>query len=96
MNIVIHLKKLYGRIFGGIPKILVLCNFLRKFMVSDKRFTALKLELVQLYKQHLHVLEKFFIFTIYQNYMYTLALKGRISSGLEGASAMKYKCNLAI
>ena len=26
-----------GRIFGGIPKILVLCNFLRELMVSDKK-----------------------------------------------------------
>ena len=48
---------------------LVLCNFLRKLMVSDKRFTGL-LELIQLYKQK--PLEIFVIFTIYQNY--TLAL----------------------
>ena len=50
-------------------KILVLCNFCRKLMVSDKRFTGL-LELIQLYKQT--PLEKFFIFIIYPNY--TLAL----------------------
>ena len=27
----------YGRIFGGLPKIFVLCNFLRKLMVSVKK-----------------------------------------------------------
>ena len=27
---------LYGKIFGGIPKMLVLCNFLKILMVSDK------------------------------------------------------------
>ena len=27
----------YGRIIGGIPIILVLCNFLRKLMVSSKK-----------------------------------------------------------
>ena len=27
---------LYGKIVGGIPKILVLCNFLQILMVSDK------------------------------------------------------------
>ena len=27
--------------FRGIPKMLVLCNFLRKLMVSDKTFTGL-------------------------------------------------------
>ena len=59
---------LYGRIFGGIPKMLVLCDFLKK-LVSDKKFTGL-LELIQLYKQK--PLEKILSFTIYQNY--TLAL----------------------
>ena len=69
-NIIWPLEELYGRIFGGIPKNLVLCNFLRKLMVSDKkRFTGL-LELIQRYKQN--PFQKFFIFTIYQNY--TLAL----------------------
>ena len=28
---------LYGRIFGGIPNMLVICNILKKFMVSDKK-----------------------------------------------------------
>ena len=28
--------QLYGKIFRGIPKMLVLCNFLKIFMVSDK------------------------------------------------------------
>ena len=47
-------------------------------MVSDKffffgpRFTGL-LELIQLYKQN--QLEKFFIFTIYQNYTLALSTK---------------------
>ena len=36
--------------FRGHPKMLVLCNLLRKLMVSDKIFTGL-LELIQLYKQ---------------------------------------------
>ena len=27
-----------GKIFGGIPKILVLCNILKMLMVSDKMF----------------------------------------------------------
>ena len=34
---------------GGIPKMLIVCSFLRKLMVSDKRFPGL-LELIQLYK----------------------------------------------
>ena len=59
---------LYGKIFGGIPKMLVLCNFLKILMVSDK-ITRL-LELIQFYKQN--PLETFIIFTIYQNN--TLAL----------------------
>ena len=57
----------YGRIFGGIPKMLVLCNFLIKLMVSDKRFTGL-LELIQLYKQN--PLENFFIFTMHLPKLY--------------------------
>ena len=40
-----------GRILGGIPKMLVLCNFLRKFMVSDKKIHR-ALKLIQLYKQN--------------------------------------------
>ena len=60
----------HGRIFGGIPKMLVLGNFLRKWMVSDKKIHRASIELIQLYKQN--PLEKLFIFTIYQNY--TLAL----------------------
>ena len=60
---------LYSRIFGGIPKMVVLCNFCRNWRFQTNIFTGL-LELIQLYKQN--PLEKFFIFTIYQNY--TLAL----------------------
>ena len=56
--------------FLGIPKMLVLCNFLKILMVSDKNDSqGLKLVLmhcIQLYEQHPS--EKFFIFTIYQNY----------------------------
>ena len=49
---------------------LVLCNFLRKLMVSDKKIH--RAELIQLYKQN--PLEKFLIFTIYQNYTLALSL----------------------
>ena len=49
---------------------LVLCNFLRKLMVSNKIFTGFE-NSYNSYEQY--PLEKFFIFTIYQNY--TLALK---------------------
>ena len=55
---------------GGIPKMLVLCNFLKILMVQTKQFVRL-LELIQLYK--LNPLEKTFILTMYQNC--TLALK---------------------
>ena len=58
------------KIFGGIPKILVLWNFLQILMVSNKIIHAGLLELIQLYKQN--PLEKILIFTIYQNF--TLAL----------------------
>ena len=43
------------RFFGGIPKMLVLCNFLEILTVSDKT-----MELIQLYKQN--PLEIFFNF----------------------------------
>ena len=60
----------YGRIFGGIPKMLFLDAFFSEnWWFQTKRFTGL-LELIKLYKQN--PLDKFFIFTIYQNY--TLAL----------------------
>ena len=50
---------------------LVLCNFLRKLMVSNKKIhRALRTHTNYSYEQY--PLEKFFIFTIYQNY--TLAL----------------------
>ena len=55
----------YGKNFGGIPKILVLCNFLTKMMVSDKMIHRL-LELIQLYEQNPS--QKCLIFTIYQHY----------------------------
>ena len=63
---------LYGRILGGIPIMLVLCNFLRKLMVSNKKIhRALRTHTCNSYEQY--PLEIFFIFTIYQNY--TLALR---------------------
>ena len=49
---------------------LVLCNFLRKLMVSDKKIHRSFRTRTTSYKQNPS--EKFFIFTIYQNY--TLAL----------------------
>ena len=51
----------------GIPKMLVLCNFLRKLIVSDKTIHgAFRTQFLQLYEEN--QLGKFFIFTIYQNY----------------------------
>ena len=50
---------------------LVLCNFLRKLMVSNKKIHRALRTRTTLNEQY--PLEKFFIFTIYQNY--TLALK---------------------
>ena len=61
---------LHGRIFGGIPKILVLCNFLRKLMVSGKNIHRAFRTHTTLFKQN--PVEKCLIFAIYQNY--TLAL----------------------
>ena len=59
-----------GIILGGIPIIIVLCNFLRKLMVSNKMILrALRTHTTLMNK---YPLEKFLIFTIYQNY--TLAL----------------------
>ena len=56
-----------SRIFGGIPKILVLCNFLRKLMVSDKKIhRALRTRTTQYTKPireffHFHHLPKLYI-----------------------------------
>ena len=64
---------LWYRIFGGIPKMLVLYNFLRKLMVSDKKIhRAFRTRTCQIYKQN--PLENFFIFTIYQNYTLVLIM----------------------
>ena len=60
-------KKKWG---GGIPKMLVLCNFLKILMVSDKMLHKAFRTHTTLNKQN--PLEKSFIF-IYQNY--TLALR---------------------
>ena len=54
----------YGKFFGGNLKMLILCNFLKILMVSDKIIH--RALLVQLSKQN--PLEKIFSFTIYQNY----------------------------
>ena len=64
--------ELYGRIFRGHPQFFFfLCNFLRKLMVSDNNIhRAFRTHEYNSIKQKR--LEKFFIFTIYQNY--TLAL----------------------
>ena len=52
---------------------LVLCNFFKILMVSDKMIDK-ALELLQHYKHR--PLEAFIIFTIYQNYTLALILKG--------------------
>ena len=56
-----------GKIFGGIPKSLILCNFLQ--MVSDKIIHKAFRTHTTLWTKPIR---EFFIFTIYQNY--TLAL----------------------
>ena len=60
---------IYCKIFGGIPKMLFLCNFLKILMVSDKLITRL-LELVQLYEQT--PLDKIFHFHHLPNYKLAL------------------------
>ena len=55
---------------GASPIIIVLCNFLRKLMVSNKMILRGSENSYNSYEQY--PLEKFLIFTIYQNY--TLAL----------------------
>ena len=55
----------HGKIFGGIPKMLVLCNFLKILMFSDKMIH-------RAFRTHTTHLKRILIFTIYQNY--TLAL----------------------
>ena len=58
---------IHGRILGGIPIMLVLCNFLRKLMVSNKKIHSGFENSYNSYEQY-----PLCIFTIYQNY--TLAL----------------------
>ena len=59
-------------IFGGHPEnVSFYAIFSENWWFQTKRFTGL-LELVQLFKQN--PLEKFFIFTIYQNYTLALTL----------------------
>ena len=60
---------LYGRILGGIPIMLVLCNFTKIDGFEQKDSQGFE-NSYNSYGQY--PLEKFFIFTIYQNY--TLAL----------------------
>ena len=59
-----------GEFSGGIPIILVLCNFLQKIDGFEQKDSQGFENSYNSYKQYL--LEKFLIFTIYQNY--TLAL----------------------
>ena len=60
-----YVYKLYGSIFGASPKMLVLCNFIRKLMVSDKTIHRAFRTHTTLRKQN--PLDKLLIFTIYQN-----------------------------
>ena len=72
-----YVHNCYGRIFGGIPKMLILCNFLRKFMASDEKIHRAFRTHTTVFILKQNPLDKFFIFTIYQNY--TLALKCSVS-----------------
>ena len=68
-----YVRYLYGRILGGIPIMLVLCNFLRKLMVSNKKIHRALRTHTTTYEQY--PLEKFFISGIYQQlYFATLRL----------------------
>ena len=57
----------------GIPIILVLCNFLRKWMVFEQKDSQGFENSYNSYEQY--PLEKFFIFTFYQNYTLALIVK---------------------
>ena len=57
---------IYGKIFGGILKMLVLCNVISKYWWFQKKGFTRLLELLQLYKQN--PFEKIFIPLCYQNY----------------------------
>ena len=59
----------YGKILGGIPKMLVFIQFSQNIGFRQNNLQSFSKELIQviqLYKQNL--LEIFFFFTIYQNY----------------------------
>ena len=62
---------------GGIPKNLVLCNFFRILMVSDKMIHRAFRTHTTLFKQNQSEIFFSSIFTIYQNY--TLALRHFLS-----------------
>ena len=47
-----NIQKLYGKIFRGVPKFLVLYNFLKIFMVSDKTIHKAIRTRATLYKTH--------------------------------------------
>ena len=65
-----YVHDLYGRILGGIPIMIVLCNFLTKIDGFEQKYSQ---GFENSYNSHeQYPLEKFFIFTIYQNH--TLAL----------------------
>ena len=64
---------LYGIILGGIPIMLVLCNFSTKIDGFEQKDSQGFENSYNSYEQY--PLEKFFIFTIYQNYTLALNLK---------------------
>ena len=66
--------------FGGIPvpKILVLCSFLKIVISGFRQNYSQGLELIKLYEQFKAKIEEIKNFTIYQNY--TLALSLRLFS----------------
>ena len=67
----------YGKMLGGIPKTLVLCDFLKILMVSDKMIHKWRLlELIQLYQNETQIRENFhfqYLFlTLYYHQFLTL------------------------
>ena len=67
-----YVHYLYRRILGGIPIMLVLCNFLRKLIFFEQNDSQGFENSYNSYERY--PLEKFFIFTIYQNYTLALSL----------------------
>ena len=75
--------------FQGHPEDVSFMQFSQNIDVFTQNDSQGFLELVQLYLHN--PLEKILIFTIYPNY--TLTLKGKFSSGREGALASKFNCD---